>query len=473
MLRDVFLDSLSGPSLDGGAFSGPNPLATNGAALQRLLGGGDVNGSTAAELPQQNESKEQKKARWEGKLTSRLKEVKDAHEKGDKEPVDKAMKSLKEDYAKARQESAELDPELEKAVKETLGESDGGGGADGGSNVDDLMGGLNDAFGGGGGCDGCNGGGCVNGGGFGGGGGINWSPPNQSPEDKAFLNQQVITDPEKFTNQFGGWYQGSEGNCATVACIKAAMDRYDDKVFDEVNRGDNGVQVRLQNGEMVSLSNGELATARSLSNFRGSDPAALEYANLCYAVAAKRALQFGNDGARDFASACHSLNNGQDIYSPAKFLGLERQMVRLNPRSLDGQDSVVAGSWKHAVFVNRNRDGSHTTDRYGRGTAYNGTDTWGNGLIDAYTFKPRELPKLPSSLYQVTANRSSGARSSGGTYSSSNGSSSYASPSRSSSSSGSTSYTAPARTTTTTPPVSRSSSNSASSSSTSTSTTRR
>lgn len=461
-MRDVFLDSLSGPSSnDFGGFNGPSPLATNGAALQRLLGGGDVNGSTAGEQPKQNETREQKKARWEGKLSARLKEVQEAHGKGEKEPVDKAMRSLKEDYAKARQESAELDPELEKAVKETLGEGDGGSD----SNVDDLMGGLNDAFGGGGGgCDGggCNGGGCVNGGGFGGGGGINWSPPNQSPEDKAFLNQQVVTDPEKFTNQFGGWYQGSEGNCATVACIKAAMDRYDDKVFDEVNRSDNGVSVRLQNGDLVNLSNGELATARQLSNFRGSDPAALDYANLCYAVAAKRALQFGNDGARDFASACHSLNNGQDIYSPAKFLGLERQMVRLNPRTLDGQDSVVAGSWQHAVFVNRNRDGSHTTDRYGRASAYNGTDTWGNGLIDAYTFKPRELPKLPSSLYRVTANNSSSYRSSG---SSSSSSSSGGYSSRSSSSSSSSSYSTPARTTTTTtssPPVSSGSSSSSS-----------
>ncbi len=430
---DLFLlDTVHGGSFDRGpANSGPNPVDTNGAALQRLLGGGDTNGSTAAD--KQPESKAQKKARWESKLTGRLKEVREAHEKGDKEPADKALSRLKEDYAKARQESAELDPELEKAVKEALGESPQD---DAGSNVDDLMGGLNDAFGGGG-CDGggCNGGGCVNGGGFGGGGGINWSPPNQSPEDKEFLNQHVTTDPEKFTNQFGGWYQGSEGNCATVATIKAAMDRYDDKVFDEVNRTDNGVQVRLQSGDLVNLSNSELATARQLSSFRGSDPEALNYANLCYAVAAKRAQQFGNDGARDFASACHSLNNGQDIYSPAKFLGLEKQMVRLNPRSLDGQDAVVAGSWKHAVFVNRSKDGSHTTDRYGRGQAYNGTDTWGNGLIDAYTFKPRSVPKMPSSTYTVSANRSS-----------SSSSSSY----RSSSTPSST-YSAPARTTTSTP----------------------
>ncbi len=90
--------------------------------------------------------------------------------------------------------------------------------------------------------------------------------------------------------------------------------------------------------------------------------------------------------------AFRDLNDGESIYSPAKLLGLYNQMVPVNPRNLDGQDSVVAGSHRHAVFVNKNADGSHTTDLWGSARRFNATDGLGNGLINAYTFKPRRTP---------------------------------------------------------------------------------
>ncbi|MGE0496026.1 MAG: hypothetical protein AB7S38_42875, partial [Vulcanimicrobiota bacterium] len=279
-------------------------------------------------------------------------------------------------------------------VKQLLGLE--GGSEGGGGNTDalnqggDLGGGGDDGGGmggsGGGGCDG--GGGCngCNGGGGGGGGDYGGPPANLTEEDKKFLNQAITSESEHFKDLFGGWRQGAEGNCSTVAAIKAAMDRYDNQVFDSVTRGENGYNITMQDGYKMSLSDQELAMGKAASNFRGNDGVAKSYAQFLYSAAAKRnALENGMSLRASF----NDLNNGESIYSPGRLLGLKHQMVRVNPRNLSGQDSVVAGSHRHAVFINKNANGSHTTDRYGRGVNFNGTDTWGNGLTDAYTFKPR------------------------------------------------------------------------------------
>lgn len=329
---------------------------------------------------------------YETKLQSALQAVEQAKSSGQQEDATKALEALGGTYGEAKQKQVPLSQEVESAVKQALGIQDGenGGGGDQG-NLDALnKGGFNaddggSGGGGGGGCDGggCNGGGCIGGGG---GGGDAGPPPNHTEQDKQFLNQAISQDSQSFGDLVTGWRQGAEGNCSTVAAIKAAMDRYDNKVFDEVSRTDNGYNIQMQDGYKMSLSDAELGAAKRASNFKGPDGPAKSYANFLYGAAAKRNAL---DNRMSLGQSFQDLNNGESIYSPAKSLGLKHQMVRVNPRTLDGQDSVVAGSHRHAIFVNRNANGGHTSDRWGRAARFNGTDNMGNGLINAYTFKPR------------------------------------------------------------------------------------
>jgi hypothetical protein len=145
----------------------------------------------------------------------------------------------------------------------------------------------------------------------------------------------------------------------------------------------------MQDGFQVRLSEQELSMAKAASNFHGNDSAAKSYAQLCYAAMAKRAQMEGHEGARNYAQALHSLNNGDDPRHSARWLGLQQQMISLDPRTLNGQDSVVAWSQRHAVFVNRDQGRAHVADHYGQGRWFNGTDTNGWALMGAFTFRER------------------------------------------------------------------------------------
>lgn len=327
---------------------------------------------------------------YETKLQSDLQSLEAAKQSGEEEKVTQATEALGSTYSDSQQKGIQINKELETQVRQALGLGDGEGKDQGnldaldkgGFSADDGSG----ADGGGGGGGGCGGGGC-NGcnGGFGGGGDA-IPPKNLSEDDKKFLNEAISQDSESFGDLVSAWRQGPDGNCATVAAIKAAMDRYDNKVFDSVERTEDGYNIVMQDGYKMKLTDGELSAAKQAAQFRGPDGPAKSYATFLYGAAAKRNSL---DNRMSLGQSFRDLNDGESIYSPAKLLGLYDQMVPVNPRNLNGQDSVVAGSHRHAVFVNKNRDGSHTTDLWGSARRFNGTDGLGNGLINAYTFKPR------------------------------------------------------------------------------------
>ncbi len=105
----------------------------------------------------------------------------------------------------------------------------------------------------------------------------------------------------------------------------------------------------------------------------------MDSAQLCYAVMAKNALQSGHEGARTFAQACHSLNNGEDPFKSAQFLGIEGRIKRVDPRTAAASGAAVVWSQQHAVFQS-----GGTVDKYGQQVAFNGTDAIGNRLVDAF-----------------------------------------------------------------------------------------
>lgn len=180
---------------------------------------------------------------------------------------------------------------------------------------------------------------------------------------------------KRFSNLISSWRQTSEGNCVSVATIKAAMHKWGNKVFlDQKAAADGGVDLTLRDGHRMHLSPTELETARRLSRFSGRDQQALDYANLCYAAIAKRALQQGHEGARTFARACHSLNNGEQVHYPAKLLGISDHLRRINVSDIPRHEIVVAWNAGHMIYGTNG-----VTDRWGAPAS-----PWRWGLSGAY-----------------------------------------------------------------------------------------
>lgn len=180
--------------------------------------------------------------------------------------------------------------------------------------------------------------------------------------------------PEDFQSRFGNlissWRQTTEGNCASVATIKAAMHKWGDRVFQNQQRSaDGGYDITMRDGYKLHVNPQELETARRMSDFEGTDQKALNYANLVYAAMAKRALENGHEGARTFARAAHSLNNGETVDYPAKLLGISDHLRRIPVSQIRNSDIVMAWNQNHMVYGTDGR-----IDAYGRpvGTGYFG-----------------------------------------------------------------------------------------------------
>jgi hypothetical protein len=141
------------------------------------------------------------------------------------------------------------------------------------------------------------------------------------------------------------------------------MKKFGNQVFNSVQQQPDGsTRVTMKDGKEISVSADELATARRMSQWRDQGGSSeLEYAQLCYAAMAKRALQNRHEGARTFAQACHSLNNGEEVRYPALLLGLKNNIQRISLRNLSQYDAAVTWNGGHALFAQNG-----VIDGYGR-----------------------------------------------------------------------------------------------------------
>lgn len=182
--------------------------------------------------------------------------------------------------------------------------------------------------------------------------------------------------------------QGKEGNCVSIAAIKAAMVRFGpDQVFTSTQRVSGGYDVVMRDGFSCRVSDAELRTASGLSRMVGQDSGLLGRANLLYAAMARRAQVQGNDRLRgmSYARACESLNDGENYLEGAKWLGLERFVKRISPSEVSRYSAVVAASARHAVFAT-----GAVVDHYGspRPSSRGGVtvEGWGRRITGAYAF---------------------------------------------------------------------------------------
>ena len=198
---------------------------------------------------------------------------------------------------------------------------------------------------------------------------------------------QVYNPAYQFDNLMSGFRQSTEGNCSSVATIKAAMDKYGTGVFADMQKSqDGGYNLLMKDGVGVNISPQELQMAQQQSAFKGEGGQEQSYGTLCYAAMAKRAMMEGYEGAGDFQSACGALNNGEWPQDTARLLGLQNNMMSVDPGAINGNmDSLVGWSGQHTVFMD-NVGGQLYADNYGQANLFDGTDTKGHGLEGAFMF---------------------------------------------------------------------------------------
>jgi len=196
----------------------------------------------------------------------------------------------------------------------------------------------------------------------------------------------VYNPVSSFNDIMSGFNQTTEGNCSAVATIKAAMDKYGTGVFDGMQQTqDGGYNLQMKDGVGLNISAQELQIAQEKEKFEGVGTDEQEFATLCYAAMAKRAMMEQNDGSTNFSGACDSLNNGEWPKDTARFLGLENNIQSLNTNNLFGQDGIVAWSAEHSLYLD-NQGGNLMADKYGNPFSFDGTDGFGRSIEGAFTF---------------------------------------------------------------------------------------
>lgn len=209
------------------------------------------------------------------------------------------------------------------------------------------------------------------------------SSPSASGDDAAASEESASANASaankgKYDELFGQFGQTKEGNCASVAVIKAALDKYDGKIFQSASKTANGYDVVQQDGKKLTISKDELKQAAKFANFKGKPNEAKSLAILSFATIAKRGSQ---EGMGSFEQSLKKLGDGFDPKRAAQLLGLGNKIKEVDPKTASKQDGAVAWNNVHAVYQDNGK-----TDSYGTAKGADGTDTRGNKLTNAFVF---------------------------------------------------------------------------------------
>ena len=132
----------------------------------------------------------------------------------------------------------------------------------------------------------------------------------------------------------------------------------------------------------------ELSLAAAGAHYTTNNPETGAYANLTYAVMAKRAQEMDHEGSRTYGEALVSLANGENPHDTPEFLGLQDKVKSVDINDVKGKNGVVAWGNGHCIYVDT-ESGKTYGDAWGDQRDYNGTNYTGekqDKLTDAYIF---------------------------------------------------------------------------------------
>lgn len=181
---------------------------------------------------------------------------------------------------------------------------------------------------------------------------------------------------EKAERIMRAFRQHGEGNCVSIAIIKAGIDAFGTNgLFDKVDRG-GAFYVVLRDGTELSVTTEEVAAAEKGSGFQllGTDPQSKDIftcAQFAFAVMAKRAQLDGNDGSLSYERAIDSLNDGERYTEGPRWLGLQHHVRPIGVKYRFRYDACVGASPKHCFYMSHGFE-----DQYGRPDLVGWAERW-------------------------------------------------------------------------------------------------
>ncbi len=203
----------------------------------------------------------------------------------------------------------------------------------------------------------------------------NWIKPGLDQAD-SYYDDDVVDDANSALyvksgdGQIDDWKQTSEGNCVSVAVIKAAIDKYGSNMFADIEHIENGWVINLWDGEQVFITEQEYRIAYASSEFHDLEGSFLDLlfddigadndgdfhlAILAYAVIAKRSLEEGEWDTYD--QALDALEDGERPTHVIDLIGLKDYVVTVAPATGVGQAFIKAEG--NGIITEHSQDNGH------------------------------------------------------------------------------------------------------------------
>lgn len=171
-----------------------------------------------------------------------------------------------------------------------------------------------------------------------------------------FMNAQ--DNEVTYAELFKSFKQTDKGNCVIVAYIKASIAILGkDSVFKSLNWDTKTLRVVPWDSEQeIVVTRAEVDSARVYSKFKLMDSTnarfkeIFNFAQLCYAVAAKRRAAIDKV---DYIASLKALDEGSSALNAYHYLGLTEHHVAVKRRlsRTKGYDGLVVYNWKHAAYA--------------------------------------------------------------------------------------------------------------------------
>ncbi len=190
-----------------------------------------------------------------------------------------------------------------------------------------------------------------------------WGERDVKMLDEALAARQSFEHVDEF-------HQGQQGNCASIAVIKAAMDTFGNQVFQNVETlPDGSYRVTMRDGYTTVVSPEQLQATSAAGDFEGADSQQESYATLLWAAMANRAGEEGFEGATNFEEGLAALQSGAATRQVPQLLGLQDYVEEVDPADVANHDAVVGIARRprggHAVYIDQGQ-----VDLWGRSEEY-------------------------------------------------------------------------------------------------------
>jgi hypothetical protein len=163
--------------------------------------------------------------------------------------------------------------------------------------------------------------------------------------------------------------QGGTGNCVTIAIIKAGIEVFGvNNIFTiHQNTDDEGFAFMMRDGFEAKVSAIEVQKAKTGSRFiMLGNQEVFNYANICFAAMAKRAMIEGNDDTVDptYEQAIDTLNDGEYYLHGPNWIGLRHHFKYIGRKYSMMNPGCVGASRAHCFYVSNGWEDSYGTPNH-------------------------------------------------------------------------------------------------------------